>query len=254
MRKFRVFAVLLGLVLLFFTLALPVSALTNEEMLRKLDEKFIQGEISEENYNRLRAKYRDTSQGKVQIKPATKPATQKHPAEVFREDFETGDISSWRLIKNYQNNLAMGVVDGGASGSKSAYEIRRDATSADCAFYLQSPFIPVKPGKIYELQFEQKNTYDTSKMSCGSIYGLTYQGKDNCPCGIRWYDADRKEILPESGVPGFGSPNPQWHKVVKPGFKPPEKAVFARIQFGLDWPDVFGGKYWTIDNIVLVEK
>ena len=164
------------------------------------------------------------------------------PGEVYREDFETGEARGWEVEANYLDGLVMGIVEGGAEGSKYAYEIRRDSGKTDTMFRWISPHIAIKGGKGYQLVMDQKNTYDTSKLA----------GKKGTQ--ILWYDSERKEIPSEEKITGFGSPDPNWHEVKSPVFAAPANAAFARIRLGVDWRDFFGGLYWRVDNIRLIEK
>jgi len=158
--------------------------------------------------------------------------------EVFKEDFE-GDISAWKT-SNYTNALTMGVVSGGAGGSNQAYEIRRDAGKTDIAFGLTSPAFEVKEGKTYILSVEMKNSYNTSKP--------IQFGKEKGPANkIFWLDLNGNKIS-EQKIVGFGAPNEEWHTVKIPA-PAPANAARAQIKFATDWPDIFGGLYWRIDNI-----
>jgi len=170
MRKFRVFAVLLGLVLLFFTLALPVSALTNEEMIKKLDEKFIQGEISEENYNRLRAKYGDTSKGtaSTMTKPAAKieaKPVQAVPGNLVKngefEQDEEGDgiADNWKPNKKKQPWVMLDEQQkhGGAKSLKIVPPYEYQIVEGLCQY------VEIEPGKKYGLSFWAKSSNLTIK-------------------------------------------------------------------------------------------
>jgi len=164
------------------------------------------------------------------------------PGEVYREDFESGEAQGWEVEVNYLNGLVMGIVDGGAGGSKYAFEIRRDGGKTDTMFRWISPHIAIKGGKGYQLTMDQKNTYNTSKLA----------GKKGTQ--ILWYDSERKEIPSEEKITGFGNPDTNWHEVKSPVFTAPANAAFARIRLAVDWRDFFGGLYWRVDNIRLIEK
>ena len=198
---------------------------------------------------------RITQLSEVEIFPGAGATSEKKPAaggeitvqtavpeEVYREDFETGEAQGWEVEVNYLDGLVMGIVDGGAEGSKYAYEIRRDSGKTDTMFRWISPHIAIKGGKGYQLVMDQKNTYDTSKLA----------GKKGTQ--ILWYDSERKEIPSEEKITGFGSPDPNWHEVKSPVFTAPANAAFTRIRLGVDWRDFFGGLYWRVDNIRLMEK
>ena len=170
--------------------------------------------------------------------------------EIYKEDFESGQAPGWQ-IKNFLDHLTLRVVEGGADGSQYAFEIRRDGPKKDLQFTLQSPLIKIVGGEIYTLQFAQKNTCDTSKFLFFKG-GLGSGGKGGPASGIRWYDQNQQEIS-AAGIRGFGPANSNWHQISKGNLQAPANAVFARIQFGMDWPDVIhGGKYWRMDDIMLI--
>jgi len=163
--------------------------------------------------------------------------------EAFKENFE-GDTVAW-TVKNYMNALTMGVVSEGAGDSKQAYEIRRDGPKIDIAFGFLSPRFEVKGGKTYVLSMDMKNSYNCSKP--------IQFGKDKGPANrIIWLDSDGKEIG-QYKIVGFGPPNEEWHKVTVSAVAP-DNAVEAQIKIGTDYPDIYGGTYWKMDNITVSAK
>jgi len=162
--------------------------------------------------------------------------------EVFKEDFEDGDVSNWQ-IWNYQNGLKMQVAEEGAGGSKRAYKIGGSQTG-DTAFKLTSSLFPVKGGQTYTLQMDSKHNCNLSQFSGG--------GPAKDPTRIIWYDANGVEIS-YTKIPGFDTPNPNWHQDSFSPIVAPAKAVKASIQLGQDTPNITPVQYWLIDNVVLRE-
>lgn len=160
--------------------------------------------------------------------------------EVFKENFE-GDTTAW-TVSNYQNALTMGVVSEGADDSKQAYEIRRDGPKVDIAFSFLSPRFEVKGGKTYVLSMDMKNSYNCSKP-------IQFGKKKGPASRIIWFDSDGKEIG-QYEIVGFGPPNEEWHKV-KVTATAPANAAEAQIKIGADYPDIYGGMYWRMDNITV---
>ena len=167
MKKFKIPTVLLG-VALVLSLALQASALTNEEMVRMLDEKFINGEISEENYNRLRAKYGDTSKGTAATKPAAATATkpiQEIPGNLIKngefEQDEEGDgiADHWKPNKKKQPWVMLDEQEkhGGAKSLKIVPPYEYQIVEGWCQF------VDIEPGKKYGLSFWAKSSNLTIK-------------------------------------------------------------------------------------------
>ena len=161
---------------------------------------------------------------------------------VFKEDFEDGDVSDWQ-IWNYSDRLKMEVVDEGAGNSQKAFRIS-GSKGGDTAFKFTSPAFSVEGGKTYTLQMEAKHNFDLSK-----ILGW---GPAKDPARITWYDTNGVDIT-YTKIPGFDGPNTNWHKDVASNLTAPANAAKAKIQFGLDYPDIKPGQYWIIDNVMLME-
>ena len=227
------------IILTFVVFSSLVYALTDQERLQKLEDKFLDGVISEKTYLELKKKYTGGVETVVQAAV---------PGEVYREDFESGEAQGWEVEVNYKDLLTMGIAQGGTGGSKYAYEIRRDSGKTDTMFKWLSPYIAVKGGKSYQLTMDQKNSIDTT-----SLKNWENPPKGPEACRVYWYDSSRKEIS-SAGIKGFGGPNPNWHPVKSSVLTAPSNVAFARIRLSADHPDFFGGLYWRVDNIRLIEK
>ena len=118
-RKIAALVLVFGLSTFFCSLS-RVSALTNEEMIKLLDERFVKSEISEENYDRLRKKYGDTD------------AVPTKPAKAIRVKGITGNLiqnSGFEL--DADNN---GIPDGWSEGGeKVVCKVSSDSYSGNVA-------------------------------------------------------------------------------------------------------------------------
>lgn len=156
--KFRKVAILmLMFALVNFCLLVPrASALTNEEIIRLIDERFAKGEISEDNYNRLRKKYGDTdtvSTKPVEEKktvPAKKAAGNLVKNASFEEDANNDNTpDQWQIFK-WGSQTRRTVVDSSVAHSgQSSARVEAPAEFVPGAGFIQP--IAVTPGKKYLL-------------------------------------------------------------------------------------------------------
>ena len=255
------------------TFSLSIYALTNEEKLELLEEKYLKGEIPTNLYLELRDKYTGKSP------EAKKEAVSGDIA--FKEDFET-DIPNWITTRGFKpdqcgancydwiavgilyapnnktyrlksgakyeggdtNPLKMGILEGGARGSKRAYEMRRDAPKGDMYAAIVTAAFEVEAGKSYVLSLDSKHSHDLRKL-----------GHYKLPASVVvfWYD-DNGNLILKTPIRKFDGPNEQWHVDSSPTLPAPTGVVKARIMLGIEVPDLLNGKYWRMDNITFSTK
>jgi len=147
----------LGIVLMMaigcWLLPSKVLALTNEERIQMLDDKFIKGEISEETYKRLLEKYKGTvssSKPKAEAKPVKEVAGNLVKNFSFEELNSDNLPEGWQIEHKGSNNIDIGVSRTKAHGGN------------NCVFFFgrglawQEKMIqelPLKPGKKYKVIF-----------------------------------------------------------------------------------------------------
>jgi len=240
MKSEKLVILVLMFALFSFCFLIPrVSALTNEEIIRHLDERFARGEISEENYNRLRKKYGDTDT------VSTKPTEEKKTVAVkevagnlvknasFEEDTDNNNIpDKWKIFK-WGSKTRRTIIDSsvGHSGSSSA-RVEAPADFVSGAGFQQA--VSVTPGKKYRLTAWCKSANFTRKKPTAE--GGALHAKFNNNGGHQFIDL---MMLRE---------NTDWVKVSKI-VTVPEMSDIATIQAnGYD----FKGIIW-FDDISLVE-
>lgn len=266
-RRIGVIAVIL---LTCLSCSLSIYALTNEEKLELLEEKYLKGEIPTNVYLELKEKYtgksketkKETGDGTVAFKADFESdipsfiTTKFNPGQCGANSYDwiaTGVLysdqtyrvkSGAKYEEDEANPLKMGIVEGGAGGSERAYEIKCDAPKGDMDAAIVTPVFEVEAGKTYILSLDSKHSHDCK--------GL---GHYKLPASvlISWYD-DNGSLISNTPIRSFDAPNEQWHVDRSPNLTAPAGAVKARIMLGIEIPDLLNGKYWRMDNITFSSK
>jgi hypothetical protein len=149
-------------------------------------------------------------------------------------------FSGWRVM-NHAGALTIERSARRVPGASPYCHITREAGEVDTAFSLQSPAIPVAPGAQYRLSYWLRHSADLGGAQSGSsIYSS----------GLTWQDATGATVGERVPI-GLGAANPQWHHESREVIAPLEAAT-ARVQFGLDYPNLYDGAFVDISEVELV--
>ena len=123
-------------------------ALTDEEILKRLDERFVSGEISEKAYYELKAKY----EGKEEKGTAEGKALEEIPGNLIKnssfEEEAEGKPSHWQIVKQ-ESGIEIGSDNGMShSGGKSLFLSFTQPTTGEVS---QEFAIEIEGGKTYIL-------------------------------------------------------------------------------------------------------
>jgi len=164
MRIGRVVMVVV-ILLSFSSLAL---AMTNEEKLEKLEEKFLNGEISEELFKRLEKKYKGETAPTI---PTLATAPKVEGNLVTNGNFETPDPANpSKPLGWHQGNEHCQWVDGGRNGGKC---VRLEPESYVNYFYGWFCPIEVKPHTKYKVSLwvKSENADSVPKLIFNKSFG-----------------------------------------------------------------------------------
>ena len=155
-------------------------ALSNEERIQKLDDKFINGEISEQTYKRLLKKYRGKTDEEKPAQEKIKPV--EEVAENLVKNFSFENLASdsfaeeWTLDEAKQGQVEMSTSEAhsGKNSMKFSSQNQYGARKA-----MQN--LPLEPGKKYKVVFwaKGKSLQSAPKadgMPC--VVNLDYKTKD----------------------------------------------------------------------------
>ena len=231
-------------VLVISLLSPSLYALTNEEKLELLEEKFLEGKIDQDLYKELRKKYQGGTAGVSKTEVKAKPIKEV-PGNLVKnwsmEEDNDGDL----MPDNWQKwGFLPGVVIGldpkvKQSGGKSVC-LQFPPTSADGGI---CQTIKVKPGKIYLLSCWLKGENLTDKYSfllMASCHSTKPGEKDTKP------KVAKKEFYKVKG--SF-----DWRKMVAKTEPLPEDAQYLKIYMRNYAPTGLpaNNKTW-IDDVVVV--
>jgi len=213
-RKTRVVLVIvLSLTLTAWLVSSNVMAMTSEERIQKLDDKFIDGEISEETYKRLLKKYRGDTGAPETKKVAAeevKPVAGNMIKNWSFEETSAGMPADWELSDKINRLQCELDTSTGHSGSSS---IR---LSCPTTTYWQEGMVQnlsLQPGKSYLVNFWYKgeNVVATEGVTCVvSFEYLMPDGKYKAqyiePRQIinQWKTAAKKITVPSGAQAGKG--------------------------------------------------
>jgi len=180
-KGFKVLTV--GLILL--GIASFAFALTNEEKLNLLEEKFLKGEVSEKIYLELREKYGGVTKAAPAVKEA-KPVTEVKGNLIKNFSFEklASDGSAEGWVMDYVEARKLGDMSVSASVAHSGKNSMKifSGHGSPTAYVIQE--IPLRPGKSYRVFFWAKGenllkTPGASGVVNPCAVSIRYKGKDN---------------------------------------------------------------------------
>jgi len=173
------FIVMLLVILLGFSAM--AYALTNEERLQLLEDKYLKGEIPTEVYLKLQKKYTAGKETPVQTPAQPKPAVVKNNLlqnPGFEEEMESGFPKGWSKYEQWKNSywkphLSLDT----AEKHSGAQSLKFKVTSASVGGVKQK--VPVKVGKTYIFSFWAKSQ-NLQRKSDGApiIYNVQFLDAD----------------------------------------------------------------------------
>ena len=225
------------MVINFWLVSSNVLALTNEERIQMLDDKFIAGEISEETYKRLLEKYGGataSSKPKTEAKPVQEVQGNLVKNFSFEHLASDGSPQGWVIERTgrYGSSASVGLSTLEAHSGKSSMSFS-NSMQYGTDMVLQE--IPLEPGKKYKVVFWAKGE------------GLQRNPKsDGMPCVVnldyKSQDGKLKPIYIEPKIAG------EWKQVVKVLAIPGDAVEGGRICLRLY---MASGTLW-IDDVAVV--
>jgi len=160
-----------------------VLALSNEEKIQKLDDKFINGEMSEETYKRLLKKYRGKTDEEKPAQEKTKPVEEAAENLVknfsFEEQTDDGSAKAWEIQHKGSTVVNIGLNTENSHTGKNSMRFSSDSTSHSTEVAGQR--IPLQPGKKYKVVFWAKgDNLKSAPKADGTpcVVNLDYKTKD----------------------------------------------------------------------------
>jgi len=194
--------------------SLEALALSNEERVKMLDDKFIKGELSEETYKRLLQKYGGaaaSSQPEAEaklVKEVTGNLVKNFSFEKLASD---GSAERWTIDHKHSNVVDIRVSTSVAhSGSNSMrFSSQKNYHSSEIAFQE----LPLQPGKKYKVVFRARgeNLQSAPKadgMPCVvTVHHKTPDGKEKNiyiepKIGNEWKQVAKIVNIPGNALPG----------------------------------------------------
>lgn len=191
-----------------------VLALTDEERVKTLDDKFIKGEISEDTYKRLLQKYGGAT-ASSQPKAEAKPAKEVSGNLVKNFSFETlasdGSPEGWTIDHKRSNIVDIRVSTSVAhSGNNSMrFSSQKNYHSGEITFQT----LPLQPGKKYKVVFWAKGenlqrSPTADGMPC--VVNIDYKTQDGKlksiyiepKVGNEWKQVGKMVSIPADSLPG----------------------------------------------------
>jgi len=157
---------------------------------------------------------------------------------LLQQDFNTMP-QAWEL-KNYENNLQIGVGDRSHSGAGALWLTY--ARERDTAWELIAPPVPLGDATTASLRFWLRNNRGLTN---------THPHKDSYFSCVEFRQDDGTVVgrLPIS----WGKLNEDWHEVIATG-EVPQGATVAVLRMGWDGPDISAGQYVAIDDLRLLTQ
>jgi len=219
-----------------------VLALTDEEIIRALDERVATGEISEELYRKLRKKY---AGGESAPKPQAKPVKEVKGnllKNFSMEEDNDGDMTpdNWQVTGVRYGDFVITDLDSQVrhGGDKSIRVQFYKSNSNSCKI---SQVIKVEPGKKY-------------LFSCW-LKGENLRGKDGCllqafASPTKPGEKDRGTVVADLPLWGKATGSFDWRRIPVTTKPLPAKAQYLKvwIRFHMGIPN---SKAW-IDDVVLI--
>jgi len=152
-RKIRIALILISVAMMSgWLISSEVMALTNEERIQMLDDKFIRGEISEKTYLELKKKYGgETTEGSKEKQAETKEAKPVVTENIVKncsfEESVVGRPANWRAISS---SLKYGVDNSTAHSGNSSLKI---SCPNIVRGYHVTQELAFEPGKSYLVSF-----------------------------------------------------------------------------------------------------
>jgi len=197
-------------VLILLSFSSPALALTNQEKLELLEEKFLKGEISEANYDRLRKKYESAIGATPQ--PATKPAS---TSAVLSEDFEAG-VSREGIPKGWARYYQTSVSVDNKRCYRGKSSLKLDPAGGKKGGVQRN--VTVEPGNTYLLRvwcYSERKAVGMMALECPGL-GWGDKGLDISTSPGKWKEFKKIVTVP-AGInkvavrfAQWNSPNPLW--------------------------------------------
>ena len=194
--------------------SLEALALTDEERVKMLDDKFIKGELSEETYKRLLQKY-GAATTSSQPKAETKSAKEVTGNLVKNFSFETlgsdGSAEGWTIEHKNSNVVDIMVSTSVAhSGNNSMrFSSQKNYHGGEIAFQE----LPLQPGKKYKVVFRARGENLQSKPKADGkpcVVTIDHQAPDGKlkslyiepTTGNEWKQVAKIVSIPGDALPG----------------------------------------------------
>lgn len=158
-------------------------------------------------------------------------------AQEYKVDLDSP--KPWKKVGNYNQRLKIETKELKGKKAVQVTFAGKDG-KADTAFILVAPDYPVSGKKTI--------TVSCQVLASAGMKGFGAGSPNNTP-GVRWYDADGKEILP---MTRFALPegNGEFRAFSKQLPVPPN-ARTASVQLGFDYPDVKDGQIFALADILI---
>jgi len=138
-------------------------------------------------------------------------------------------LDAW-LVQNYHGRLTVRTAERPAPELPPSLAVGRKAARVDTAFKLASPPFAVQEGAVYQVSYWTRHPMELPRTGSGDKHHAS---------GVRWFDAEGKELDPFVSV-APGAANPAWHPE-RLTVTAPAGARTAVMSFGWDSPDLCGG-------------
>jgi hypothetical protein len=161
------------------------------------------------------------------------------PPQALQPCLPDWSLAAWRF-SNHLNALMLSSAEARLAGAAPGVRLQRDAGEIDTAFGLESPDLPIQAGATYRLTYWSRHALDLR----GAM-----DGKGTFAGGLIWLD-DKLLPLGERVPLDLGPASPDWQAGGAEAVAP-AGAIWVRVAFGLDQPNLHSGAFVDLAEVVL---